>query len=404
VVPEFVGAHIHTKATVPADGYPVDGRLEIPVTVTLHDARGSTTYFRVGVEDDVIYQRDLVIGPCHDCSTSFTVSIDLSRVSTGRHEFRLTANNPDEDPDRSGDQRMFQSTGYQICVRSCKPTYRHAGPFVEARGWYTDVDYQNVRIESDPALVRAGALVDVRFGPGAGGAKTRFAGVYIDPNFHAGSAGLVVREWSGEYSGSVRIPSVAPGPHKLVLLSSDGQNAGVLVVQFTQDSGGTPIPTPAPTPTPSPTPTPVPTPTPNPTPSPTPSPTPTPAPQTVTTIVADTSKSIAWTGGWSTAGHPSYQGDSVHWTKASGAKATLVFNGTQVSWLGPTGPTRGKARVYIDGKLKATVDLYSARFRANGVLFSINVPDGRHTISVVGLATPKRPVVAIDAFRVVDRR
>ena len=81
-----------------------------------------------------------------------------------------------------------------------------------------------------------------------------------------------------------------------------------------------------------------------------------------------------------------------------------MFNGTQVSWLGPTGPTRGKARVYIDGKLKATVDLYSAKFRANGVLFSINVPDGRHRISVVALATPKRPVVAIDAFRVVDRR
>ncbi len=124
----------------------------------------------------------------------------------------------------------------------------------------------------------------------------------------------------------------------------------------------------------------------------------------MTTIVADTSRSIAWTGGWSTASHPSYQGDSVHWTKASGAKATLAFNGTRVSWLGPTGPTRGRAKVYIDGTLKATVDLYSATFRASRVLYSITVPDGRHRISVVALATPKRPVVAIDAFRVVDRR
>jgi hypothetical protein len=81
-----------------------------------------------------------------------------------------------------------------------------------------------------------------------------------------------------------------------------------------------------------------------------------------------------------------------------------VFNGTRVSWIGPTGPTRGKAKVYVDGILKATVDCYSQTFRASRVLFSISVPDGRHKISVIALGTAKRPVVAIDAFKVVDIR
>jgi hypothetical protein len=389
-VPSRVGAHIHAKATLPADGHPVTGRLEIPVTITLHDARGSTNWFRIGTETQQLYQRDLSLGPCHDCAVLFTATIDLSGVPTGRHELRMSANNPDEDPDKAGAQRMFQSTGYQICVRSCTPSYRDASVQIEARGWYTGVEYQNARLDTDPTSIRSGGLIDVRLGPGAGGAPTRFAGVYIDPDFHAGRSGTVVREWSSAFSGSVRIPSVGPGPHKLVLLSSDGQNAGVLVVQFTQGTDADLTPTPAP---------------PNPA-----DPTPTPAPPNpaeagiVTTRIADSSRTITWRGRWSTARHPAYFSGSVHWTKSSGANATLVFDGNRIRWIGPTGPTRGRAKVYIDGRLKATVNLYSARFRPRRVLFSSSVADGRHRITIVALATPGRPMVAIDAFEVVDPR
>jgi len=438
-VPSHVGAHIHAKATLPADGHPVTGRLEIPVTITLHDARGSTNWFRIGTEAQELFQRDLSIGPCDDCAVLFTATIDLSGVPTGRHEFRLSANNPDEDPDQAGDQRMFQSTGYQICVRSCTPSYRDAGVQIEARGWYTGVEYQNARLDTDPSSIRSGGLIDVRLGPGVGGAPTRLAGVYIDPDFHAGRAGTVVREWTGAFSGSVRIPNVAPGPHKLVLLSSDGQNAGVLAVQFTQGTTADPTPAPAPTPAPDPTQTPAPDPTLAPAPTPAPAPsnppdatptpassnspdapstpassnppeaTPTPAPSnpeaaTVTTRIADSSRRITYNGRWATARHPSYFGGSVHWTTSAGAKATLVFDGNRIRWIGPTGPTRGRAKVYIDGRLTTTVNLYSARFHARRVLVSASVADGRHRITIVAMATPRRPMVAIDAFEVVDPR
>ncbi len=414
-VPDHVGAHVHTKATVPADGQIVNGRIDIPVTVTLHDARGKTNWFRIATESKSIYQRDLSLGPCNDCTASFTASVDLSGLPTGRHELRLSANNPDEDPDRAGAQRMYQSTGWQVCVRSCSPSYRGAN-HIEARGYYTDFGYQNTRLASDPADIRSGATIKVRFGPGSGGQATEFAGVYIDPNFHAGSAGTVVRQWSGAFSGSVTLPSVAAGPHRLVLVSSDGQSAGVLVIPFTQGSSDPPASTPKPTarPTPTPTtstPTPGPPPTPDPasTPdttgkssSPTPAPDPTPAPRTQTSLIPDTSRKIDWRGGWATARHPSYRGGSVRWTKSRGDRATLVFSGTRVSWIGPTGPTRGKAKVYIDGKLVATVDLYSARFKSSRVVFSKAVPDGRHRITIKALGTAGRPIVAIDAIRIVD--
>jgi hypothetical protein len=297
---------------------------------------------------------------------------------------------------------MYQSTGYQICVRSCTPSYREAGSRIEARGWYTGVDYQNVRLDTDPSDIRGGGTIDVRFGPGAGGAATRFAGIYIDPNFHAGIDGIVVREWTGAFSGSVKLPNLAAGPHRLVLLSSDGQNAGTLAIPFTQGSGGgggtDPDPTPKPTPKPTPDPDPGPDPTPKPTPNPAPDPT------TVTSVFGDGSKWIAWGGRWDLAGHTSYLGDSVHWTKEAGAKASLVFDGTRISWVGPTGPTRGKAKVYIDGYYKATVNLYSASFRPLRTVFSTTVPNGRHKITVIALGTPSRPVVAIDAFKVVAPR
>ena len=59
------------------------------------------------------------------------------------------------------------------------------------------------------------------------------AGVSIDSDFHYGSAGIDVLQRTSAFSGSVTLPSLPSGPHKLVLLSSDGQNAGVQVIPFT---------------------------------------------------------------------------------------------------------------------------------------------------------------------------
>ncbi len=240
-VPDAVGAHVHVKATVPVDGTPIDGKVAIPIVVTLHNARGALTWFRMGTESKYLmpatnlstFNAGNAFGPCSDCTLSFTANVDFTAIPTGRHELRMSANNPDEDPDLTGAQRMFQSTGYQVCVRSCTPTYRANTPSIEARGWYTDHAYANASLTSAHSSVTSGGTISVKLGPGSGGKPTKFAGVYIDPSFHAGSAGITVKTWAAAFRGSVTLPTIAPGEHRLVLVSSDGQSAGVLSIPFT---------------------------------------------------------------------------------------------------------------------------------------------------------------------------
>jgi hypothetical protein len=227
VIPGAVGAHIHVLATVPADGYPTDGLVQVPVKVTAHDQTGTITSLRVSDGSTVKQSWPLSLGPCSDCSWSGTVTVDFSTWPSGRREMRWTANVPKN----AEGNRQYQSTGWQVCIRSCTPSYR-SGVYLEARGWYTGRGYQNARLTSPLSTVVSGGTVTVSLKPGSGGKPTTFSAVYLDPDFHHGSAGTVLLTRNGPYVGSITIPILAPGPHKLVLLSSDGLNAGVLGIPF----------------------------------------------------------------------------------------------------------------------------------------------------------------------------
>jgi hypothetical protein len=117
--------------------------------------------------------------------------------------------------------------------------------------------------------------------------------------------------------------------------------------------------------------------------------------------VSDSSSRIRWSGSWSFASHSGYLGRRAHWTKARGALATIAFRGTAIAWAGPVGPTRGKARVLIDGRAVTTVDLGRARFQARDMVFARNLRDGPHTLRIQALGTSGRPTVAIDGFYVL---
>jgi hypothetical protein len=123
---------------------------------------------------------------------------------------------------------------------------------------------------------------------------------------------------------------------------------------------------------------------------------------TATAHVADTSRLITYRGGWGTASLSTYQGGLVHYSTRDGATATFVVDGKAVSWIGPVGPTRGRARVWIDGRAVASVDLRRSDFKARVVLYTASWPSfGHHTlrIEVLGSGRP----VAIDEL-VVTRR
>lgn len=246
-VPGNVGHHIHLRLlNFPAEGRIVNGTYVLRVRVVLHDQVGSVTSIRYGDESTVQITVPFTLAGCHDCSKDIDIPVDFSKWPTGRREFRLSAFVDDEQPDGlpgsdPGPQRMFPSSGYQVCVRACTPSYR-SGFHTEARGWYQDHEYANAKITTALASIKPGATVGVRMSPGAGGLPTKNVGAFIDPNFHAGSAGLelpvcvsgtcLTGRTSEVRAGTVRIPSLEPGTHRLVLVSSDGKNAGVLAYAF----------------------------------------------------------------------------------------------------------------------------------------------------------------------------
>src|SRR5262245_50650958 len=87
------------------------------------------------------------------------------------------------------------------------------------------------------------------------------------------------------------------------------------------------------------------------------------------TVQQDTSGKLSYRGDWFNAYYPDYLRGQVSATDEAGASVSLRFRGAAVSWIGPTGPTRGTAKVFIDGEFVTTVDLWTAAFRPTRVLF-----------------------------------
>jgi hypothetical protein len=117
--------------------------------------------------------------------------------------------------------------------------------------------------------------------------------------------------------------------------------------------------------------------------------------------LADSSSALHWSGRWSMASHSSYLGHRVHTTASRSSTVTMTFSGSSVAWAGPVGPTRGKARVYIDGRLITTVDLYRSAFSARRIVFARNVGEGTHTLKIQTLGTSGRPTVAVDELYII---
>jgi hypothetical protein len=145
-------------------------------------------------------------------------------------------------------------------------------------------------------------------------------------------------------------------------------------------------------------------------PSPSPSPTPTPPPPPppgASRIEESDSTAVSYTGDWFTnllAGHR--EGGAVLSMEA-GARATLVFTGTGVSWIGYRDEWSGIARVYLDGVQIATVDTYASPAQYQAVLpLAEDLAFGTHTLAIE-VSGEQNPLsggawVWVDAFEVTN--
>lgn len=224
-VPSAVGEHIHVQTCIPTTK--IDGTITLEVKVTQHNGTGPIKWLRACRESSYCQRWSTNFPACADCSKTYYLPVNFGAWPTGVGELRLTAN-----VTLNGEgKRQFQSTGWPIPVRSTTCSSR-CNIFWEARGWYEGHGYQNARLTSGPANIRSGGSISVRLDKGADGLTTKYAGVFIDPDFHHGSAGIVVKTWNAGFTGSVTLPTLSSGPHKLVLVASDGQDAGVLAFPF----------------------------------------------------------------------------------------------------------------------------------------------------------------------------
>ena len=87
-------------------------------------------------------------------------------------------------------------------------------------------------------------------------------------------------------------------------------------------------------------------------------------------------------------------------TTQRGATASFAFRGTSLTWVTARGPAMGKAKVYVDGVLKTTVDNYAKRSGWNARRTVTGLSDGVHTVKIV--VTGKRRASA-GTMVVVDR-
>jgi hypothetical protein len=128
------------------------------------------------------------------------------------------------------------------------------------------------------------------------------------------------------------------------------------------------------------------------------------SPTQATTTVGtyqESSGRIKYNGRWANATYSGYSGARARGSIQRDAGATFTFTGKSVSWVGPVGPTRGSAKVYLDGTYVKTVSTYASRFIASKTLYSkAFTASGTHTLRIVIQATTGHPMVAIDKFTV----
>lgn len=128
-------------------------------------------------------------------------------------------------------------------------------------------------------------------------------------------------------------------------------------------------------------------------------PTPTGEPPPPARVFDESNLAIDFSGGWGEAEFARYNGGQVRYAIAPGATVWFTFTGTSITWVGPVGPTRGQANIYIDESLVATVDVYASRYRARAEIFSQAFErPGTHTITIEVIGTPGRETIAVDEF------
>ena len=115
--------------------------------------------------------------------------------------------------------------------------------------------------------------------------------------------------------------------------------------------------------------------------------------------IQEASGKLTYTGTWSKASAASYWGGASKYSTKTNASATVKFIGRSIAWSAPTGPTSGQARVYVDGQLDKTINLWAATQSSSQVVYQRSwTASGSHKIRIEVVGTAGHSRVDIDGF------
>lgn len=116
-------------------------------------------------------------------------------------------------------------------------------------------------------------------------------------------------------------------------------------------------------------------------------------------VYQEGSTAIRYSGTWTYSSSTSYHGGRIRYARGAGASASLTFSGRGFAWISRAAPNRGKARVYVNGTLFKTVDLYRSSSSVRRVVWSATwTSTATRTVKIVVVGTPGRPQVDLDSF------
>jgi spore germination protein YaaH len=119
-------------------------------------------------------------------------------------------------------------------------------------------------------------------------------------------------------------------------------------------------------------------------------------------LVQQNAKSVIYGGTWQQSTYSYLSGGSSRYATTRGSSASYTFTGRGFAWVATTGPSRGVARIYVDGTLAATIDTRADDLTYRAVVYARNWTSvGTHTVRIVVLGTAGRPHVDVDAFEIL---
>jgi hypothetical protein len=117
---------------------------------------------------------------------------------------------------------------------------------------------------------------------------------------------------------------------------------------------------------------------------------------------SERSSKVSRTGAWKRKTSAVFWGGVAFATSSASAKVMFKSRMSSVGLISRVGPSRGKAKIYVDGTYVATVNLYATAAAGPRIVWAKHVSLGTHTITVKVVGTKGHPSVVVDGFVTTD--